>query len=368
MKNPSSLPRIVPLETPFQMVRKAFARIYRDRCFVRSVNATSVIRRISVPSLRQVSGNYLISGDTGIHAIQDGVLLRLFGTRSYGIAVRGNELFAASSNDHYSSIHKALIPKEFSDGDTLRFSEIFRIGTNKKGRVHQIAFFNDQLAVTHTYANTILFLDPESGSVISECKPFRDHFGWPIEGDHNHINSLSQCGECLLFSAYRAGTRSLIGAIYGDDVKGYAVDHVGIHDVYVTGKMIYYSDTFGDPVSTGGDDCGFLMANNRRVAEDCFSRPPGRAIRGIANVGNELLVGHSHKGARSKRYEGNGGLFRIIDGKVADEIVLPFAQVYDLMRTDGRHFEEPPHFEKWEELNEFLSSTLGPCVYEQRII
>ncbi len=296
MKNPSLFPRIVPLQNPLQVIKKTLVRACRDRRFVKSVNSESVITAIPGTAFEIFSGDYLISGDRGIFAIKNKTLLRLLGTRTYGIAIQGEYLFAASSNDHYSSILKARLPDMIVAGESLRFSEIFRIATNKKGRIHQIAFFAGRLAVTYTDANTILLLDPDSGEVQSEYMPFRDQFGQPIVGDHNHINSVSQCGDSLLFCAYRAGPGSLIGVIHGNRVRGYAVNRVGVHDVHVTDDVLYYSDTFGDLGSQSGHSCGFLMENGRPLDEVYFSRPPGWAIRGIARTGDELIVGHSHKG------------------------------------------------------------------------
>jgi hypothetical protein len=367
MKNLAAQERIVPLKNTLDSLRHVVSRSVRDRKFVKSLNAESKITAVPGFDFKVFSGDYLVSGDRGIYAIRDGKLLNLFGTRTFGIAIRGTELFTASSNDHYSSICKAVLPDQIAPGASLKFTELFRTPTSKSGRIHQIGFFNDQLAVAHTDANAILFLNPETGDVISQCQPFRDHFGLPIGGDYNHINSVSQCGECLLFCAYRAGENSLICVLHENRVKGYAVPNTGAHDIHLTGETLYYSDTFGRPVSAGGDECGYLMANGHRVDEAYFSKPPGRAVRGIAGSGDELLVGHSHKGPRAKRYKGSGSVFRIVGGKVVHEVVVPFSQVYDILRLDGRHFEEPPRFKTWDELNRFLSATLGPCAYEREL-
>jgi len=368
VKNSQPPPPVVPLESPIGAIRKTFSKAIRDRRFVKAINSEWEIHRVEGTDVTAFSGDYLISGEKGIFAIKEKELLQLFGTRTFGIARRGNELFAASSNDHYSAVCKASLPEEIAVGKSLRFSEIFRIRTSKSGRIHQIGFYNDQLAIANTDSNSILFLDPDSGEVISECFPFRDHFGLPVVGDFNHINSVSQCGECLLFCAYRTGTNSMIGVLHGKRVRGYAATNVGAHDVHLAGDVVYYSDTFGKPVSEGGSECGFLMANGQPVDEEFFSQADGgRAVRGIAGCGNELVVGHSHKGSRSKRYKGKGSIFRIVNGKVECEISVPFSQVYDIMRTDGRHFEESPCHGTWDEVNAFLESRLGPCIYEREL-
>jgi hypothetical protein len=365
VKNTSLQNHITPLRNPFDSARKAFASHSRDRKFVKALNSESEIIAIGGFDFSAFAGDYLVSGDRGVHAIIGGELLKLFGTRTFGIAVRGREFFTACSNDHYSSICRTTLPETIAPGERMKFTEIFRASTSKSGRIHQIGFFKGQLAVAHTDANAILFLNPESGEVISQCEPFRDHFGAPITGDHNHINSVSQCGECLLFCAYRAGRHSLLCVLHDNHVKGYPVRNTGAHDIHITGETLYYSDTFGRPIADGGDECGYLMKDNRPVDEAYFSKPPGRALRGIAAQGGELLVGHSHKGPRAKRYKGKGSIIRIVDDRVAGEAEVPFAQLYDIMRLDGRHFDEPPSVGTWDEVNGLLEAVLGPCVYER---
>lgn len=366
MKKSHPTSPVIPLDNPIGAIKKTFSKAIRDRHFVKAINSDWEIREVDGHDVNAFSGDYLISGEKGIFAIRGKKLLQVFGTRTFGIARREDALFAASSNDHYSAICRAELPKEIAAGKSLRFTEIFRIKTSKSGRIHQIGFFNDQLAIANTDSNSILFLDPDSGDVISECFPFRDHFGLPVIGDFNHINSVSQCGECLLFCAYRTGASSMIGVLHGNRIKGYVATNVGAHDVHLAGEVIYFSDTFGRPAAEGGDDCGYLLANGKRVDEMFFSQASGgRAVRGIAAHGNELVAGHSHKGTRAKRYKGKGSLFRILNGKVESEIPVPFSQVYDIMRTDGRHFEEPPCVQTWDEVNAFLERRLGPCIYER---
>jgi hypothetical protein len=367
VKSRESQPCIAPLVSTLEAVRKAISRAGRDRRFVKSINSKSTISRLAGSEFGVFSGDYLISGDKGIYAIRKGTFLRLFNTRTFGIAIRGNELFAACSNDHYSSICKASLPADIAADERLRFSEIFRTPTSKSGRIHQIAFYNDQLAVAHTDGNAILFLCPDSGELLSECRPFRDHFGDPIPGDHNHLNSVSQCGECLLFCAYKAGDRALLGVLHGDRVKAYPIRNVGAHDIHLEGRNLWHSDTFGLSVDKGGDGCGYPMKNNRRVDGESFSAPPGKVMRGVAGTGEELLVGHSHKGPRAKRYDGNGSIIRLVGEKVVGETTVPFSQVYDILRLDGRHFDEPPAFVTWDDVNDHFTSILGPCVYEQTL-
>ena len=359
--------RIAPVARPIPAARKAFAHALRDRRFVAALGACSTVADLDASGFANFTGNYLISGDRGVHAVVGGRFLRLSEVRTFGIAVRGGRLYCASSDDRYSSITRADLPAVIEPGQTLDFTEIQRSPTSKNGRYHQIGFMGDRLAVAATERNSVLLLDPEDGNTISEIRPFRDHFGDPVSGDHNHINSVSECGECLLFCAYKAGDHALLCVLHGDRVKGYRISNWGAHDICIEGRNLWHSDTFGVPAELGGDECGYPMKNNRRVAEDFFSKPPGRVVRGISGIGGELLIGHSHKGPRSKRYDGKGSIIRLAEGSFAGEIEVPFAQVYDILRLDGKRFDEPPAVGTWEEVNAFFEETLGSCVYERKL-
>ncbi|MEO5802492.1 MAG: hypothetical protein ABIR24_03115 [Verrucomicrobiota bacterium] len=358
---------ISEIEAPWSAIRKSARNIYRDRRLFKAVNSVSRVKKLSFPDLKTFCGHYLISSDQGVFAIQDGQMLQLIQRDTYGIAVREGELFIACSNDNYSSVCKCALPESLRPGGSLKFSEIFRVPINKSGRIHQIGFYNDALAVAQTCSNSIVFLNPSSGEILSECRPFRDRFGTAIGGDHNHINSISQCGECLLFCAYKAGPTAMIGLLHENRVKGYPIRNKGAHDVYLSGKTLYYSDTFGGTFTDESSECGFLMANKIRVDEEFFNKPPGFAIRGVSQRGPELVVGHSHKGPRAKRFDGNGALFRIVENKVVQTVKTPFAQVYDIVRMDGKHFDAPPDFLRWDEINPFLESILGAPIYEMRL-
>ncbi len=362
--SPSGQSRIVPLPDPWAVARRAFANHWRDRKFVKAITKPGLITDTGAPGFSGFSGDYLVSGDRGVHAIVGGRFLRLTEVRTFGIAVRDGILWCAVSGDRHSSICRAAMPPRMEPGNALHFEEIHRARTSKNGRYHQIGFMDGRLAVAATENNAILFLDPMSGETLSECLPFRDRFGTPVGGDHNHINSVSQCGECLLFCAYKAGDRALLCVLHGDKLKAYPIANRGAHDVYLEGKNIWHSDTFGRPADKGGNGCGYPMKNNRPVDEAFFSAPPGKVMRGIAGTGAELLVGHSHKGTRAKRYDGNGSIIRLEGEKFAAETAVPFSQVYDILRFDGRHFDQPPAFSTWDEVNAHFASILGPCVYE----
>ncbi|MEP6662294.1 MAG: hypothetical protein ABJC04_01400 [Verrucomicrobiota bacterium] len=358
---------LAPVEPGWKVMRKTIRGVHRNRALLRAVNTTVRVRKLNVPEGKTFSENYLISSDRGVFALQKGEMFQLTDVDTFGIAVCHGELFAACSNDDFSSVGKCAFSLPLLPNASLKFTEIFRTPINKKGRIHQINFYHDTLAVTLTAENSIAFLNPSSGEILSECSPFRDGFGAAIGGDHNHINSLSQCGESLLFCAYKAGTGALIGIISGKRVQGYPVKNKGAHDVYISGRTLFYSDTFGAMFGEGRSECGFLMSNNQPVDEMFFNQPPGFAIRGICQRGEEMIVGHSHKGPRSKRFAGNGALLRIVKDKVVQTLTVPFAQVYDIVGLDGQHFDAPPAFQTWDETNAFLESVLGAPIYSRTL-
>jgi hypothetical protein len=364
MKKEAPIQSIANVESPWSTIRKTLRNLRRNRDLFRAVNSESCVRQLDVPEAKTFSGNYLVSSDRGVFAIQAGKMFRLLEVDTFGIAVRDGELFVACSNDSYSSVCRCALPKKIANGGQLKFTELLRVPIIKSGRIHQIAFFKDMLVVAQTAANSILFLNPASGEILSECSPFRDRFGKAIGGDHNHINSVSQCGDCLLFCAYKTGPTAMIGVIHENRVKGYPIKNRGAHDVHISGKTLFYSDTFGGTFTDGSSECGFPMANRCAVDEEFFKKPPGFAIRGISQSGEEMVIGHSHKGPRAKRFDGNGALFRVVQNKVVQTLTTPFAQVYDVVRVDGKHFDAPPTVQTWDEINSFLESVLGAPIYE----
>jgi hypothetical protein len=71
-----------------------------------------------------------------------------------------------------------------------------------------------------------------------------------------------------------------------------------------------------------------------RQAERFFA---GRDLspRGIAWSRREVLIGHSHKGERSKRFAGTGGLAVATDGDEPSLHEIPWAQTYDILALDA---------------------------------
>jgi len=316
---------------------------------------------LDVSSIR---GRYILSTEKGIFLIIDDQLLNIFPYRTYGIALRGGDLYLSSIYGEHNYIFKtelSILLEHLAPGDQVFFREIYHLKADIPARIHQIGIHQDQLAVAKTSANAVAFLNLVTGEEESEIQPFVDFFGMPISGDHNHINSVFSCGEVLLVGAYRAGDGSFIGAYHQGKITGYRAGNEGLHGVYISDTDLYYGDTFGS------EGKGYLMINNEPFDEPFFQSGDGFCIRGVCQSGKERLVGHSHKGPRARRFDGPAFLLRCNQDQVEECIEMPFAAIYDIMNTDGTYFDRPPLTTSWNEINQLLQATLGDPIYEHRI-
>jgi hypothetical protein len=309
----------------------------------------------------KVKGQYVLSTEKGVFLIDNGRALHVFPYRTYGIALHNDDFYLSSVRGEHNSIFKARLPtplEQLVPGTRISFQEIYYLKAHTTERIHQICIHQNQLVITKPSANAIVFLNLTTGEEEFEIRPFVDSFGIPISGDHNHINSVFSCGEVLLFGAYRAGDGSLIGAYHNGKITAYHAGNIGLHGAYISGQDLYYGDTFGSE----GEGKGYLIINNKRFDESHFQSGDGFCVRGVCQSREELLIGHSHKGPRAKRFEGPAFLLRC-----NKDHVVPFAAIYDIMRMDGTYFDKPPHVTSWDEVNRLLQDILGDPVYECRI-
>jgi hypothetical protein len=322
------------------------------------------VRALDCPGIDRIRGECLITSDRGLYAVSRGQLWQLFAGDTFGVAVAGGELFVSFSTHLHSRVIRTPWRGEVSADAILEYAPVYEVGTQKPTRIHQLGTFKEWLLICQTSTNSLVFIDRKSGEETRQYHPFLDQFGAAIQYDHNHLNSVCACGEVLLICAYRAGTAAMLAVVDGERLRGYQVRHTGAHDVFVSGRDVYYSDTFGAAAEKGATRYGYLIRNNRRVAESFFTRNHGYAVRGICQIGDELLIGHSHKGERRKRFLGHGSLLRFDGLSVTDEIALPFAQVYDIIRFTGEH-ADPPAVTTWAEVNQLFTEYFGPPVYSR---
>ena len=53
-----------------------------------------------------------------------------------------------------------------------------------------------------------------------------------------------------------------------------------------------------------------------------------------------MLLGSSNKGPRSKRFNKNGYLIRVLNGEILNILKTPFSQVYDIILSDGNKIDQ----------------------------
>jgi hypothetical protein len=334
----------------------------------------ATIEHVNIGGFENFTGKYFFSSDRGIYFLADGAMLKLLDGHTYGIALRDGVLFTATDDGSYSQVLRCELPDKLDAGQKLIFEPIYQTHITERGsRIHQIAWFNDSLAVSQTSTNSIVLLSPHTGEVEQEIIPLRDENGQPRSGDYNHLNSVSQCGEVLLFCAYSAnyradGDTALLGLVCDNKVKGYTVKHRGAHDFYIAGRSVYYCDSLGSKNGSPLDDCGFLKINNQPFAPEYFGKPPGYFVRGMCRQGDEFIIGHSHKGTRKKRFEGTGSLLRCNESSVLEEVSAPFAQIYDFLSPEGTTFPEAPGVTTWDEVNQLMESIFGAPEYQMELL
>jgi hypothetical protein len=316
-------------------------------------------QRIDAP----VASRYLITSERGVHLLAGDELARVAELPSFGIAIAGDDVYLADSTSSQTGVLRTSLATLLDEAADLATERLFsqRILTSNE-RIHQICLAGDALWVANTARNTLLRLDRRSGAVGAEIAPFLDRFGDPVLHDQNHLNSVCACGDALLFVAYRAGPRSLIGLVADGQVVGFGFPHVGVHDIHIAGGDVIFSDTFG--AGEDADAGGAPFVNGKPLDPGFFAAPPGCVVRGVAGGGGQLVIGHSHKGIRQKRFEGRAGLLVAEGGRIVARSELPFSQFYDVVQLSGRKFDEPPAVQGFAEIRSLLAGVLGPPVYE----
>lgn len=306
-----------------------------------------------------------LTTDCGLFRLCQGRFQRLTLIGGYGFALSGEHAFLSLNFYGRSSLVSLELEELQKPRQKVYAMEHWGVPiTDNAERFHQVTSRRDgPIWVANTSRNTLLRIDPHNHDRISEYSIFHDQFGVPILYDHNHINSVVQYEDVILFSAYRAGENSLICVINGDRIKGYAYPRKGVHDIYLTSTGFLLCDTFGENQPGRG---GAPYTENGIIDPKFFGREPGYVVRGAVGLGEDWLIGYSHKGERKKRYEGNGGVIVISRGKVQETWTLPAAQIYQIVRED-KEFIDPVQECSVEQVCSLFEEVLGPPVYEGQI-
>lgn len=289
-------------------------------------------------------GEYLVTSELGVIHISGNRGRLLTSRPGYGIAVDGKVVYLSYENlglvahEEMSSFVTRvdlddLLNGGYFDQKALMNREVLyrQPFPSPNGRIHQLAYCTRErrLLIASSQSNAIVSIEESGERKI--LYPFLDKFGVPIRFDHNHINSVLPVKGALYFVSYNAGGKSMIGCIRDGESLGWHVGPVGFHDIFPTASGFISCDTFGDL------EHGRVLTESGELLEQYFLES-GRAPRGAAGTVSEVLIGHSHKGPRSKRFKGFGGVIRVDDMERPEYIELPVAQVYQIIRLDGVHF------------------------------
>jgi hypothetical protein len=306
---------------------------------------------------------YYFTSEKGLFYVDKNGIEKRMSIPIYGLAFAHPHIFLSVQISTRSILFQGSLDA-LKSGGNLNLKKLYEIQTRSSNeRIHQITYGSGYIWVANTGRNSILKVDAKTGEILEEIWPFLDSFGDPYVGDHNHINSVHGYNDFIIFTAYRAGGKSLIGLIHKDgSVTGYHYPNQGGHDIYLDEDNFYFCDTFGDHALGKG---GRLITKDGPYAEDLFSRSPGYIVRGVAKNNNELIIGHSHKGERSKRFKGHGALLIWNKQQFQGEVKIPAAQIYQIIRAcDGRNFDYDEDKIKIATVQFILKKQLGKPVYQ----
>lgn len=308
--------------------------------------------------------SYYITSEKGLYQAGPGGFFHLLDIPLYGMAFYGERVFMGLQIGKAAVLvagrRQAL--EESGTPFGFRVLQSHPIATSNH-RIHQVTAGRSGIWVANTSRNTLLLIDPKTEKVAAEIPVFFDMFGEPILHDHNHINSVMDYGSLVLFTACRAGGRSMIGVYESGKITGYFYEHPGGHDMYLTPDGFLFCDTFG---SGGENTGGFPVTQDGFFAESVFRTPPGFVVRGAAGSREEFLIGHSHKGSRARRFAGQGALL-VFDGEnLRRKIETPCSQIYQIIGQDGSMLR-PGREAVPEKVHALLQKRFGPPGYEREV-
>jgi hypothetical protein len=304
-----------------------------------------------------IRGRYILSSDRGVYLLSHNAIRLLTAIPAFGIARTNDDVYLATWHEEESLILKGSW-RALLAGEDCGWRELYRVRTlDDGGRIHQIGLCGDALWLANTARNMLTKIDRRSGKWRANIAPFRCEHGHPILVDHNHVNSVFARPGYLLFGAFRINRRSAFGLVGDGKVALFPYRNMGIHDCIIAGEDLFFSDSY----RMWEDGKGGAAARNGEFIDTAhFDANPAHFVRGIAGDGGELLIGDSHVGAREERFRGQGALILVVDDRVTRRIALPAAQVYDILREDGAHFDRPPGPQGFAEAEALLARRLGP--------
>ncbi len=326
--------------------------------FRRSLLAPS--RRPSWPIELPVEGRYIVSSERGIYAVSGNRIDLLATVPAFGIARAGERFYVATWRGR-SSLVLSGSAEALLAGRDCGWREIYSVDTQSDaGRIHQIAARDDALWLANTAQNTLTKIDRHDGRWMANIAPFLCAHGHPIIVDHNHVNSLFPQQRYLLFTAFRINRRAAFGLVGDGRTQIFAYRNLGVHDCIITGSRLIFSDSYRFWEGGGGN----VVIDGSLFDPSYFEENPAHFVRGIAGKRDEMLIGNSYAGDRQTRFLGNASLILARNGKVTHAVAAPFAQVYDILREDGTHFDLAAGPASFGEASALLAGFFGPPVGE----
>ena len=340
--------------------RRGVGRLRAEYRTARITRARSKIKKV-----QDIAANlekaYYFTSEKGVFRLDRTGVHQVLDLAAYGIAIHGEWIFLAVYSYDYSIVVRGDRRALSESGRSFDFREIYRLQTlSTNERIHGMFCGSDALWVANTGRNTLLKVDPRKAEVVAEIPVIVDRFGRSVLFDNNHINSVSEYDGVVLFAAYRAGHRSMIGVYDGTSVTGFGYPRAGVHDIFLWNGGFLLCDTFGENTEVAG---GALITQDGVFDSEFFSKPPGCIVRGLAGTVDELLIGHSHKGVRSKRFNGHGAILVARNGRVEERLGIHPAQVYQIITEDGAFAMPSPRNVDASSVKRMLMKALGEPIY-----
>ena len=308
-----------------------------------------------------VEGTYLITTDRGVFLLTGSTVRRISRLPAFGIAIsEDQQIYLATWGPGRTTIVTAPLERVLA-AKIRCWREIWQLPiANFAARVHQISACENSLWLANTAENSLTRLDRKTGAWQATVAPFACSFGHPIQTDHNHVNGVLARQNYVVFSAFKINRQAAFGVFGDGKLWLFSYPNMGVHDCVFDGTEFLFCDSycFWQPQTHGA-----LYRAGENVFEDFFREAEASFLRGIAGNGSETLVGNSYGGDRTKRFTGKCQVFVLRNtDQTPQRLELPAAQVYDIIRTDGEHFERSPANRTASEVAENFEAIFGPPV------
>lgn len=306
-----------------------------------------------------ILGDYLVTTDNGIFRLKGDYIQKISDLPCFGIAInkKSDQLFISSWRNNYTLILKSNL-KHMLKNSFTKWETIYSIGINNEAsRIHQISYNKSNIWIANTAKNSITKVCSKTGKWIANICPFLCSYGHPIDTDHNHINSILAANDYLLFTAFKANKKGVIGLVGKGKIKIFLYKNFGIHDCLIHKKKFFFSDSFS---AWDNLEYGIILEEKKKKFKSIFKKYNAQFVRGISINKNELIIGSSNFGKRKERLKKNGTLIRIVGDEDYDTIKINASQIYDIIRADGQRSDCRFSYNlKYDEVVKILRNSFG---------